>query len=77
MSKVDPNQKFTGGCMITIENAKRGVADWPAHIAMENQPLSSFVEAVLTEKGIQSDFEITAFCPQTGHMRVELKPLAN
>ena len=72
---VDPNQVFTGGCRIIIEGS--GSPFGPAHIAMENQPLISFVEAVLTEKGIRANFEITFFDPQEGFMLVRLKPLVN
>ncbi|MBD3359531.1 MAG: hypothetical protein GF365_02385 [Candidatus Buchananbacteria bacterium] len=60
MGNVDPEQKFTGGVSIEfIDN--HGMERGEAHIALENQPLSVFVETAMIEKGMQGSFQIIKF----------------
>ncbi len=69
---VDPNMKFTGGLEIQFQNPSGWSYGKPSHQAMENQPLSAYVEAVLTAKGMEGrSFKILSFDPQTGQMVVE------
>lgn len=74
MGNVDPEQKFTGGVSIEFVD-NYGMKRGEGHIALEKQPLSAFVEAVLTEKGIISEFTIFEFCKDTGKMKVMLLAL--
>jgi len=54
MPTIDPRTKFTGGLRIQFNNPQKGPDPVPSHLAMENQPLSAFVEAALTERGVTS-----------------------
>ncbi len=69
---VDPNMKFTGGVAITFQNPIGWSYGKPCHQAMENQPLSAYVEAVLKAKGMEKrSFKILSFDPHTCEMVVE------
>jgi len=73
MSQVDPNTIFTGGCKIVFTDFKGYVCE--AHIALEQQPLSCFVDSVIEEKKMAADgYEIIYFNPQTNNMQVRLQP---
>ena len=72
---VDPATKFTGGCKIQLIN-DNGQNCGQGHIAFENQPLSTFVEAVLKQKQVRvSQYSIIDFCEQTCQMKVMILEL--
>jgi hypothetical protein len=73
-----PSIKHTGGLSVEVIDID-GKHLGSGHISLENQPLSDFVEAVMTENpdlpnpGKETYFEIREFLPETCKMKVCLE----
>lgn len=72
MSQVDPGQVFTGGCEIIFLDPMGAEYREKGHISLEAQPLTAFVDAVMTQKCLIGPFEIIEFCPHTCKIKVRL-----
>ena len=69
---IDTKQMFTGGLKVIIEG---GDKEQEGNIALADQPLDNFVMAVLTEKNIDSGYEIIGFCKARSQLRIKLTNL--
>ena len=73
MEHIDPNIRHTGGCGIKLIDSEG--KEIMAHVSLEDQPLSCFVETAMIEKKIKAfGYNITVFNSKDCKMTVKLEP---